>query len=133
MRRREFIAELGGVAAWPLAARAQSPRRVAVLEYSASNDPEGNARIAAFQKALAGAGWPELQIDIRRDLPTMDKMRASAAGLVCQSPDVIFAVGTEALIAAKEAAPLDDCVREIVLGGSAIGCVGRNISCRTQV
>jgi len=37
MRRREFIAGLGGAVAWPQGARTQSPRRVAVLEYSAPN------------------------------------------------------------------------------------------------
>ena len=105
MRRREFLGIVGGAAVWPLAARAQSPRRVGVLEYSTPNDPEGNARIAAFRSALVEAGWPGLQIDIRRSLPTLDQMRSGAADLVRLSPDVIFVVSTEALVAAKEAAP----------------------------
>jgi putative ABC transport system substrate-binding protein len=105
MRRREFIAALGGAAVWPLAARGQSPRRIGFLDYSSANDPEGNARIAAFRSALVEAGWPGLQIDVRRGLPTMDQMRSGAADLVRLSPEVIFVVGTEVLEVAKEAAP----------------------------
>ena len=55
MRRREFIALLGGAAAWPLAARAQQAervRRVGVLMNSAADDPEGQARMAAFRQGL---------------------------------------------------------------------------------
>jgi hypothetical protein len=56
MRRREFITLLGGAAAaWPLAARAQQGermRRVGVIIVNAENDPEGQARIAAFRRGL---------------------------------------------------------------------------------
>jgi hypothetical protein len=70
MRRREFFTLLGGVAAaWPLVARAQQPtRRIGMLIGYAENDPEIQARLAAFRQALEGSGWKEggnLRIDYR--------------------------------------------------------------------
>ena len=61
MKRREFITLLGGAAAaWPLAARAQQRermRRIGVLMPAAADDPEIQARIAAFLQGLGESGW----------------------------------------------------------------------------
>ena len=71
MRRREFITVLGGVAAWPLAARAQQPdrtRRIGVLIQVAEGDPQARIEVAAFLRKLQELGWNEgrnLQMDIR--------------------------------------------------------------------
>ena len=63
MRRREFITLLGGAAAaWPLAARAQQAermRRIGVLMNAAADDPESQARIAAFLQGLQELGWTD--------------------------------------------------------------------------
>src|SRR6516165_4948142 len=60
--RREFITLLGGAAAWPLATRAQQAermRRMGVLSGSAVDDPEAQARIAAFRQGMQEHGWSE--------------------------------------------------------------------------
>src|SRR5262249_53214786 len=92
--RRKFLATLGGTAAWPLAARAQQSermRRIGVLTDQAENDPEGQARIAAFLQGLAQLGWIDgrnVRIDTR--WPTsMQEVRKYSAELVGLAPDVL--------------------------------------------
>jgi putative tryptophan/tyrosine transport system substrate-binding protein len=72
MKRREFMGLLGGAAAaWPLAARAQQGermRRVGALMPQTADDPEGQARIAAFLRELQQLGWTDgrnVRIDAR--------------------------------------------------------------------
>ena len=71
MRRRQFIAGLGGVAAWPIAAWAQQPdrmRRVGVLMAFDENDPEAKAYLSGFTQGLAELGWTDgrnLRMDVR--------------------------------------------------------------------
>ena len=75
MKRRAFIAALGGAAVWPLVARAQQPermRRIGLLTGSTETDPEIQARYAAFRQALQQLGWTEggnVRIDYRREAP----------------------------------------------------------------
>jgi putative tryptophan/tyrosine transport system substrate-binding protein len=60
VKRREFIALLGGVAAWPFAAWAQQPermRRIGVLLNITADDPQSQARLAAFAQGLQQLGW----------------------------------------------------------------------------
>jgi putative ABC transport system substrate-binding protein len=75
MKRREFIAGLGGAAAWPVVARAQQVdrvRRVGMLSGGYSNsDPQGLEPVTAFRQGLAKLGWVEdrnLRIDLRGGL-----------------------------------------------------------------
>jgi putative ABC transport system substrate-binding protein len=96
MKRREFISLLGGVAAWPLAARAQQGervRRVGVLMGLAGNDPETMVRLAKLRQQLGQLGWSEgsnLHIDIRF-APAGEQAQAMAKEVVAQQPDVILA------------------------------------------
>src|SRR5262245_5604479 len=87
-KRRDFIALLGGAAAWPLAARAQQNgrlRRVGVLMGLAESDPEGQARVAAFRQGLEQLGWAEgrnVRIDLRWAAGEVNRARTHAAELV---------------------------------------------------
>jgi putative tryptophan/tyrosine transport system substrate-binding protein len=99
MRRREFMTLVGGVAAWPLAARAQQSerkRRVGVLMGLAADDAEAQDRITAFEQGLQQSGWTNgrnLQIDYRRGAGDTDSTRRYADELVALAPDVILASG----------------------------------------
>jgi putative tryptophan/tyrosine transport system substrate-binding protein len=98
--RRAFITLLGGAAAaWPLAARAQQlerMRRVGVLMHLAADDPEGQARIAAFTQGLQELRWAigrNVRIDYRWAAGDAERARKYAAELVALAPDVILAAG----------------------------------------
>ena len=99
MKRREFIALLGGAAAWPLVARAQQPtgmRRIGVLLYLNEQDVESKTYLAAFVKQLSELGWRaggNLQIDYRWTSGNVARLRQYAAELVALAPDVILAAG----------------------------------------
>ena len=71
MRRRKFIALIGGIsAAWPLAARAQQPTmpRICVLSGLPESDPEAQKMTHALVEGLSQLGWKRdenVHIDIR--------------------------------------------------------------------
>jgi ABC-type uncharacterized transport system substrate-binding protein len=106
MRRREFIAFVGGAAAgWPLAARAQQSgliRRIGVLFYWSSSNQEGQAGLATFHKVLQQAGWTDgvnIHFDIRWSEENAEHIRRYAAELVALRPDVILANATPSVAA----------------------------------
>ena len=110
MKRRDFIALLGGAAAaWPLAARAQQRermRRIGVLMSLTADDPEVPARVAALAQGLADLGWTigrNLQIDYRWGAGDADHSRRYAAELLALVPDVILAVASPAVAALQQA------------------------------
>jgi len=100
MRRRKFIALIGGIAAWPFAARGQQPERtrlIGVLLPIAKDDPEYAVWISAFRQALQELGWIEgrnMRLDIRWATANPGEIRKEAAELAALAPDVILAPGT---------------------------------------
>jgi len=107
MRRREFIALLGGAAtAWPLTARAQQPdrmRRIGMLVALEETDREGRARIAAFRESLEKLGWAEgrsMRIDTRWATPDdVESRQRFVKELIALRPDLILSHGTPATAA----------------------------------
>ena len=108
MRRREFIAVVGGAAAWPLAGHAEQAervRRVGVLVPFRENDPFAQAIKTAFAQALGRFGWIDgknIRIDYRLAAGDSTLIKTYAAQLVDLSPDVILASTTPAVAALQE-------------------------------
>ncbi len=110
MKRRTFITLLGGAAApWPLAARAQQSdrmRRIAVLMNNAEDDPEGQARAAAFRQGLQALGWTEgknLRIDWHWTAGDVGRIRSHVTELAGHPPDIIVVNGRVILSEAVQA------------------------------
>jgi putative ABC transport system substrate-binding protein len=107
LRRREFIAGLGGAAAWPLAARAQQGgrvRRIGVLMPGDETDPVRKTQLSALTRALAELGWADgrnVRIDLRWAGDDASRITALAQELVGLKPDIILAGGTPATVAAQ--------------------------------
>ena len=95
MRRREFIALLGGAAAWPLAARAQQPdrvRKIAMQLSGAEADREMQARLGALRQGLQDLGWMEdynYRFELRWPANDPELIKTQAAELVALAPDVL--------------------------------------------
>jgi ABC-type uncharacterized transport system substrate-binding protein len=105
LRRRDFVALLGGVAAWPLAARAQDHKKYIISHLSAGpvSPPE---LWAVFVEALRELGLVEgknVTFERRYADDRLDRLPELAAELVHLHVDVIVTVGTLAPLAAKRA------------------------------
>jgi putative tryptophan/tyrosine transport system substrate-binding protein len=110
MRRRDFIALLGGTtAAWPLAARGQQDVRVArigLLINTIESDLSKRANVGVLLENLAKLGWTEgrnLRTDLRWSAGDPDLLQAQAAEIVRLGAEVIVADAGAATRAAQRA------------------------------
>jgi putative ABC transport system substrate-binding protein len=101
MKRRQFMALLGGAAAaWPLGARAQQPeqmRRVGVLMGWPESDAVAQGQVAAFRAGLQGLGWTEgrnIRFDYRWAALDAEAMHRFARELIALKPDLILSQTT---------------------------------------
>jgi putative tryptophan/tyrosine transport system substrate-binding protein len=107
MRRRKFIALLGGAAAWPLAARAQQAGampRIGLLSVFAESDLEGQALIRELIQRLQELGWVNgrnVQIDFRFSDADATATSMPATELIELRPDVVLAAGALAATALR--------------------------------
>jgi putative tryptophan/tyrosine transport system substrate-binding protein len=107
MRRREFIAALGGAAAWPLMARAQQSMKipkVGVL-WHAGNEEEEAVFLIPFRQELKKLGWSEGQLILENRYAgeRYERYQGYATELVSRNVDVLVATTADGAVAAQHA------------------------------
>jgi putative ABC transport system substrate-binding protein len=110
MNRREFIAGLGGAAAWPLAARAQQ-RAMPVIGYLSGKAADSDSSmLVSFRRGLADVGYAEgrnVAIDYRFTDGRYDRLPAQMTDLTQRKAGVIVldSLSTEELVQQSRASP----------------------------
>jgi putative ABC transport system substrate-binding protein len=111
MRRREFLALLGGAAAFePVATHAQTAgaaKRIGVLIGLSSADPAGQAEMTAFREGLAALGWTEgrnLRVEYRWPGSDPERIRAAAKELAELKLDLLVTRTTPGTLAMRSEA-----------------------------
>src|SRR5271170_2535786 len=97
MRRRDFIAGLGGAAAWPVVARAQQAGKLPTIGFLGGDASAYSPWTAAFVERLRELGWIEgrtIAIEYRWSEGRPERYAEIAAEFVRLKVDVIVTVGT---------------------------------------
>jgi putative ABC transport system substrate-binding protein len=105
MKRRDFVAGLAGAAAWSVAARAQEAAKPTIGFLGSGTLSSQGHWAAAFMKRLRELGWIEgrtVVIEYRWAEGRPERLAEFTAEFVRRKVDVIFAVGTEAALEAKQ-------------------------------
>src|SRR6516162_2168299 len=107
LKRRQFIALLGGAAAWPLAARAQQAGKLRTIGFSGLSTRSAESElVAAFTQRLHELGWIEnrtVVIEYRWSEGRAERFVQIAAEFVRLNVDVIVTSGTPQVLATKQA------------------------------
>jgi putative ABC transport system substrate-binding protein len=134
MKRRTFIAGLGGAAAWPVVARGQQDgrvRRIGVLLNGTENDPLYAIDRSAFLRGLEQFGWTEgrnVRIDYRFGAGDAESSRKYAAELLALAPDVMLASGASTLaplLRATRSVPIVFVIVSDPVGGGFVSSMAR--------
>jgi putative tryptophan/tyrosine transport system substrate-binding protein len=132
MKRREFITLLGGMAAWPLAARAQQAARLPTIGFmGASTRSAENQWIATFVQRLRELGWTEgrtVAIEYRWAEGRDERLAEIAAEFVRLKVDVVVTWGIPSTLAAKKATSVIPVVAAALgdpLGTGIVASLGR--------
>jgi putative tryptophan/tyrosine transport system substrate-binding protein len=126
LRRREFIAALGAVVAWPLAARAQQPAMPVIGFLSSGWQRFDAVRLTGLRRGLNETGYVEgrnLTVEYRWAEDHYDRLPALAAELVRRQVAAIVAVGPPSALAAKAASATVPIVFSIASDPVTLGLV----------
>jgi putative ABC transport system substrate-binding protein len=121
MRRRDFISLIGGVAAWPVAARAQRPGVPVIGFLRSTSLADSTQFVTAFRQGLKETGFVEghnVAIELRFAEGRSDRLRELAADLL-RKPVAAIVANNPAAVAAKAVTTTVPIV--FITGGDPVG------------
>jgi putative ABC transport system substrate-binding protein len=135
MRRRNFIKGIAcSIPTWPIAAHAQPANPIpiiAAITPLSEDDPEAQARVAAFRQALQDLGWivgRNVRFEYRWGAGDPGRTRRSVAELLALSPNIVLATGSptlEPLLQATHTVPIVFVQVADPVGGGLIDSLSR--------